>query len=162
MARPVARRDLAAAITACGEEQRRRSEIALSDAQRDAGTRAVVLPHQNLHEQGQRLQPWVIAGTALLLISIAMFAIQFKASSMFTLPADLFPAREVGTVWGVYGAVGSFGGAAFGALTGWTIENYSWTPVFVMAACMHILSAIIVSFFIPKIQLLEPLSPRDE
>jgi ACS family hexuronate transporter-like MFS transporter len=102
------------------------------------------------------------ASTALLLISIAMFAIQFKASSMFTLPADLFPAREVGTVWGIYGAVGSFGGAAFGALTGWTIANYSWTPVFVMAACMHVLSAIIISVFAPRIQLLEPLPQRDE
>jgi ACS family hexuronate transporter-like MFS transporter len=78
------------------------------------------------------------------------------------LPADLFPAREVGTVWGIYGAVGSFGGAAFGALTGWTIANYSWTPVFVMAACMHVLSAIIISVFVPRIQLLEPLPQRDE
>ena len=91
---------------------------------------------------------------ALTLISIAMFAIQFKASSMFTLPADLFPARDVGTIWGIYGAVGSFGGAAFGYITGWTIENYSWTPVFIAAACMHILSALLINIFVPKIQLL--------
>jgi ACS family hexuronate transporter-like MFS transporter len=91
---------------------------------------------------------------ALTLISIAMFAIQFKASSMFTLPADLFPARDVGTIWGIYGAVGSFGGAAFGYITGWTIENYSWTPVFIAAACMHIVSALLINIFVPKIQLL--------
>jgi ACS family hexuronate transporter-like MFS transporter len=95
------------------------------------------------------------AGVALLLIAVAMFAIQFKAASMFTLPADLFPARDVGTVWGIYGAVGSFGGAVFGSLTGWTIENYSWTPVFVAVACMHIVSALIINLFLPRIGLLD-------
>ena len=91
---------------------------------------------------------------ALLLIAIAMFAIQFKASSMFTLPADLFPPRDVGTIWGMYGAVGSFGGAAFGSLTGWTIDNFSWGPVFIAAACMHIFSAILINLFVPRIELL--------
>lgn len=95
------------------------------------------------------------AGVALLLIAVAMFAIQFKAASMFTLPADLFPARDVGTIWGMYGAVGSFGGALFGSLTGWTIENYSWTPVFVAVACMHIVSALLINLFVPRIGLLD-------
>jgi ACS family hexuronate transporter-like MFS transporter len=94
------------------------------------------------------------AFVALGLISIAMFAIQFKASSMFTLPADLFPARDVGTIWGIYGAVGSFGGAAFGSLTGWIIDNYSWAPVFIAAACMHIVSAVLINIFVPRIELL--------
>jgi ACS family hexuronate transporter-like MFS transporter len=95
------------------------------------------------------------AGLALGLIAIAMFAIQFKASSMFTLPADLFPARDVGTVWGMYGAVGSFGGMAFSSLAGWTIDHYSWTPLFVAAACMHIVSAILINLFVPRIELLD-------
>jgi ACS family hexuronate transporter-like MFS transporter len=95
------------------------------------------------------------AGWALGLIAIAMFAIQFKASSMFTLPADLFPARDVGTVWGLYGAVGSFGGMAFSGLAGWTIDNYSWGPLFVAAACMHIVSAILINLTVPRIELLD-------
>ena len=94
------------------------------------------------------------AGLALALIAVAMFAIQFKASSMFTLPADLFPARDVGTVWGMYGAVGSFGGMVFSSLAGWTIDNYSWTPLFVAAACMHIVSAALINVFVPRIELL--------
>ena len=94
------------------------------------------------------------ASLAIALIAIAMFAIQFKASSMFTLPADLFPSRDVGTIWGLYGAVGSFGGAAFGYITGVVVENVSWTPVFVAAACMHIVSAVLINIFVPRIQLL--------
>ena len=95
------------------------------------------------------------AGLALGLIAIAMFAIQFKASSMFTLPADLFPARDVGTVWGMYGAVGSFGGMAFSSIAGWTIDHYSWAPLFVAAACMHIVSAVLINIFVPRIELID-------
>ena len=95
------------------------------------------------------------AGLALSLIAIAMFAIQFKASSMFTLPADLFPARDVGTVWGMYGAVGSFGGMAFSTIAGWTIDHYSWAPLFVAAACMHIVSAVLINIFVPRIELID-------
>ncbi|MDP6437388.1 MAG: MFS transporter [Gammaproteobacteria bacterium] len=96
------------------------------------------------------------AGTALALIAVAMFAIQFKASSMFTLPADLFPACDVGTIWGMYGAVGSFGGMAFSALAGWTIDHYSWAPLFAAVALMHIVSALLVNLFVPRIRMLRP------
>jgi ACS family hexuronate transporter-like MFS transporter len=95
------------------------------------------------------------AALALGLIAIAMFAIQFKASSMFTLPADLFPARDVGTIWGMYGAVGSLGGMTFSAIAGWTIDHYSWAPLFVAAACMHIVSAVLINIFVPRIALLD-------
>lgn len=97
-------------------------------------------------------ESWVVA---LALIAVAMFAIQFKASSLFAVPADLFPARDVGTIWGLFGAVGSFGGMAFSGLAGWTIDQYSWTPLFVAVALMHIVSAALVNGFIPRIERLE-------
>ena len=92
------------------------------------------------------------AATAIALIAAAMFAMQFKASSLFTLPADLFPARDVGTVWGLFGAIGSFGAMAFNAVVGWTIDHYSYQPVFAAVAFMHILSAAMISLFIPQIR----------
>jgi ACS family hexuronate transporter-like MFS transporter len=98
-------------------------------------------------------ESWVVA---LALIAVAMFAIQFKASSLFAVPADLFPARDVGTIWGLFGAVGSFGGMAFSGLAGWTIDHYSWTPLFVAVALMHIVSAALVNGFIPRIEMLAP------
>jgi|AP95_1055475.scaffolds.fasta_scaffold15740_2 ACS family hexuronate transporter-like MFS transporter len=99
---------------------------------------------------------------AIALIGGAMFAIQFKASSLFTLPADLFPARDVATVWGLYGAVGSFGGMAFNAMVGWTIDHYSYLPVFATVAAMHIVSAVLVNVFIPRIELLPATASREE
>ena len=97
---------------------------------------------------------------AIALIGGAMFAIQFKASSLFTLPADLFPARDVATVWGLYGAVGSFGGMAFNAMVGWTIDHYSYLPVFATVAFMHIVSAVLIDVFIPRIELIPAAAGR--
>lgn len=92
------------------------------------------------------------AGTAIALIAVAMFAMQFKASSLFTLPADLFPARDVGTVWGLFGAIGSIGGAVFSIVVGWTIDHFSYQPVFVAVGFMHILSAAMINLFIPHVR----------
>ena len=83
-----------------------------------------------------------------------MFAIQVKASSLFALPADLFPARDVATVWGLYGAVGSFGAMAFNAMVEWTIDQYSYLPVFFAVAVMHIISAVLINILVPKIEML--------
>ncbi len=97
------------------------------------------------------------AGTAIALVALAMFAIQFKASNLFALPVDLFPAREVGSVWGLFGAVGSFGGMAFVAVVGWVTEHYSYVPVFAAVVMTQLLSAVFVSWFVPRI---EPLARR--
>ncbi len=95
------------------------------------------------------------AYTAIALIGLAMFAIQIKASSLFTVPADLFPARDVATIWGLFGAVGSFGGMLFVALAGWVSEHYSYTPIFAAVGVMHIVSALIVMIMIPKIEIIK-------
>lgn len=95
------------------------------------------------------------AFVALGLICVALFAIQMKASSHFTIPADLFPAKDVATIWGLFGAVGGLGGALFVAAAGWITEHYSYTPIFAAVSVMHIVSALIVMVLIPKITLLK-------
>jgi ACS family hexuronate transporter-like MFS transporter len=89
---------------------------------------------------------------AIGLICVAMFAIQVKASSHFTIPADLFPARDVATIWGLFGAVGSLGGTLFIAAAGWVTEHYSYTPIFAAVGAMHIVSATIIMVMIPDIK----------
>ena len=96
--------------------------------------------------------------TALIgLICISMFAIQLKNTNLFSLPADLYPSSSVATVWGIFGAAGSLGGAAFQSIIGRLVDQGSYEPVFYIAASMHLVSAIIVSLFIPRI---EPFQPR--
>jgi len=92
---------------------------------------------------------------AIGLICVAMFAIQMKASSLFTVPADLFPSRDVATTWGLFGAVGSLGGMLFVAAAGFVSEHYSYTPIFAAVGVMHIISALIVMWLIPNIKLIK-------
>ena len=92
------------------------------------------------------------AAVAIGLICIAMFAIQMKASSHFTIPADLFPAKDVATIWGLFGAVGSLGGALFVVTVGWVTEHYSYTPIFAAVGVMHLISALIIMIMIPSIK----------
>ena len=90
--------------------------------------------------------------TALALICWGMFAIQFKGAVFFTLPADLFPAARVATVWGVFGAVGSLGGSLLGLLAGLMIEASGYVQVFYMIAVLHLISAALLQVLVPRIR----------
>jgi ACS family hexuronate transporter-like MFS transporter len=92
---------------------------------------------------------------ALGLICFGMFAIQTKGSVFFTLPTDLFPAAKVATVWGVFGAVGSLGGAVLGYIAGHMIQASGYENVFIMIAFLHIISATLLTLFVPNIRQLE-------
>jgi len=91
-------------------------------------------------------------GMFIFLVCIGLFGIQFKSSNMFALPADMFAAKEVATIWGIFGAAGSLGGALFQTQVGILIDTFSYHPVFAAVACMHIISALAVMIFIPKVE----------
>jgi ACS family hexuronate transporter-like MFS transporter len=96
---------------------------------------------------------------AVLLVSAALFAIQVKSSSLFAVPMDLFPARDVASVWGLSGAAGSLAAAFAQPFIGWLIDHYSYTPVFAIVSLMHIGSALAVTVLIPRIAPLAALTP---
>lgn len=90
---------------------------------------------------------------AIALISFSLFATQFKQASLFTLPIDLFSKKDAASVWGISGSAGSFGAMLFTPLIGYLVDTISYSPVFVIVAFLHIISAIIVMIFIPKIRM---------
>ncbi|MFP2995347.1 MFS transporter [Spongiivirga sp. MCCC 1A20706] len=89
---------------------------------------------------------------AITLISFSLFATQFKQSSLFTLPIDLFSKKDAASVWGISGSAGSFGAMLFTPVIGWLVDTISYSPVFVIVSFLHIVSALIVMIFIPRIQ----------
>ncbi|KAA1244935.1 MFS transporter [Aquimarina sp. RZ0] len=91
---------------------------------------------------------------AITLISFALFATQFKQAALFTLPIDLFSKKDAASVWGISGSAGSFGAMLFTPLIGWLVDTISYAPVFIIVAFLHMISAIVVMIFIPKIQLI--------
>lgn len=91
------------------------------------------------------------AVVSFALICVTLFAIQFKQANLFTLPADLFPARDVATVWGMFGAAGSLGGALFTSFSGRLADAFGFAPVFVIVATLHMASAAIAMAAIRRI-----------
>jgi ACS family hexuronate transporter-like MFS transporter len=97
------------------------------------------------------------AALAVLLMGLGIFGIQVKSASLFALPADIFPPTAVATVWGASGAAGSLAAAFSQPVIGWTIDRYSYEPVFVAVALMHIISALCIMGLVRRI---EPVQPK--
>ena len=72
---------------------------------------------------------------AIVFFSLAMFAHQFWSANVQTLPADIFPSRVVGSVEGLLGSAGSFGGMLFGLLVGRLLASTDTVPRSSSRAC---------------------------
>jgi ACS family hexuronate transporter-like MFS transporter len=88
---------------------------------------------------------------ALVFFSLAMFAHQFWSANVQTLPADLFPANVVGSVEGLLGSAGSFGGLLFGLLVGWLVEHHGYGPAFLIAGVFHPLAFLVILATVKRI-----------
>lgn len=86
---------------------------------------------------------------ALTFISLAMF---FHASwANMTLPAEVLPSRAIGSVTGLAGALGGVMGILSQTGIGWTVQNLSFTPIFAVAAFMHLTALAGVSLLAGRI-----------
>jgi MFS transporter, ACS family, hexuronate transporter len=81
---------------------------------------------------------------AIVLFSTAMFAHQFWSSNVQTVPADLFPPRYVGSVEGLLGSAGSFGGMLFGLFVGSIVSSQGYGPVFLISGLLHPLAFLVI------------------
>ena len=97
---------------------------------------------------------------AIVFFSMAMFAHQFWSTIVQTLPADICDSSIVGSVAGIMGAAGSFGGMLFSLLAGFLITKYGYAPVFIIAGIMHPLSFIMLLSIVRKIEVIEPVKTR--
>ncbi len=93
---------------------------------------------------------------AVIFMGMGIFAIQVKSASLFAVPGDVFPSRDVATVWGMSGAAGSVAAALSQPVIGFIIDRTgSYEIVFMLVSSMHIVSALCVTLLIPRI---EPLA----
>jgi ACS family hexuronate transporter-like MFS transporter len=96
-------------------------------------------------------QAWLSIG----FVSLAMFGYTGALANMLTLPADVFPKHAVGSVYGLASMGSGFGGMVFTTITGWVVEHYSYTPVFIGFGFVPLVCASILWLF------LGPLVPLD-
>jgi len=99
---------------------------------------------------------------ALVFFSLAMFAHQFLAPIIMTLVADLFPASVVGSVGGLLGSAGAFGGMLFGLLVGWLVETRGYGPAFALAGILEPMALVVILASVGRIGPILALSGRQE
>lgn len=113
--------------------------------------------------------PWVMFVPAttsipmvLFLFSLAFFGQQSWSTLVMTVPTDLVPRGALGKLAGLVGLGGAFGGIAMGQAAGWALDNgFSYTPVLVVAASLHVLAFGLICLAIPRLRQLE-FSRKDE
>jgi ACS family hexuronate transporter-like MFS transporter len=81
------------------------------------------------------------AAAAMIMIGVAMMAANFFSANMFASVTDLFPVEQAGRAIGLTGFAGGLSGLLFPLLTGWTVDHFSYSPVFLMVAFMPLLGA---------------------
>ena len=82
--------------------------------------------------------------TALILIGVVLFGFQVWINNVQTLPSDFFPSKAVGSVAGLGGTGAGIGSMIFIFLTGWVVDNFSYTPVLVTAGLLAPIGTIVL------------------
>ncbi|MDB5454987.1 MAG: major facilitator superfamily 1 [Caulobacter sp.] len=90
---------------------------------------------------------------AVLIIGVATAAHQGFSANLYTLPSDVFPRGAVGSVVGIGGMLGAFGGMAFSAYIGDILEKLgTYTPIFIVAGCTYLVALAVIHLLTPKME----------
>jgi ACS family hexuronate transporter-like MFS transporter len=90
---------------------------------------------------------------AVALISVAAAAHQGWSANLFTLVSDMFPRQAIGSVVGLGGMAGAFGGMLIAKLTGYLLQaTGSYVPVFLIAAFAYVVALVIIHLLVPKLE----------
>jgi ACS family hexuronate transporter-like MFS transporter len=85
-------------------------------------------------------QAWL----AIALVSVAMLGYTGSLANMMALPGDVFPKNAVASVYGLASMGSGFGGMLFTLITGWVVDHYSYTPVFIGFGLLPLICATIL------------------
>jgi MFS transporter, ACS family, hexuronate transporter len=83
------------------------------------------------------------AWAAIAWISVAAAGYTGMLSNILAAPADVFPATAVASVYGIASMGSGFGGMVFSLITGWVVDHYSYTPVFIGYGVTPLIGALI-------------------
>ena len=93
-------------------------------------------------------QAWL----AIALVSIAMLGYTGSLANMLALPGDVFSKNSVASVYGLASMGSGFGGMLFTLITGWMVDHYSYTPVFIGFGLLPLICATILWLLVGKLR----------
>jgi ACS family hexuronate transporter-like MFS transporter len=89
---------------------------------------------------------WIVVG----IVGLATAAHQAFSANLYTLPSDLFPKAEVGSVSGIGGTAGAIGGMLMAWLTGQVLQNIgSYAPILTVAAVIYMVAVLVIHGLTP-------------
>lgn len=83
---------------------------------------------------------------AIAWISLATFGYTGYTANTLAFPAEVYPHRAVGSVWGLASTGSGFGGMIFASLSGWMIERHGYVPVFLGYGILPLLGLSLMIF----------------
>jgi ACS family hexuronate transporter-like MFS transporter len=90
---------------------------------------------------------------AVLIIGVATAAHQGFSANLYTLPSDVFPRGAVGSVVGIGGMLGAFGGMVFSKYIGQVLDKIgTYTPIFIVAGSAYLIALLVVHLLTPKME----------
>jgi len=90
-----------------------------------------------------------ITTLAIICVTGAMFC--HGAWGNVTLPAEVFPARAVGSVTGLGGLLGSIAGVITQRMIGHVVEGAGYAPVFLVCASAYLVAFVLVVVLIGEL-----------
>ena len=93
---------------------------------------------------------------AVALLSLATAAHQGWSANLFTTVSDIFPRKAVGSVVGLGGMFGAFGGMLIATAAGFILEfTGSYLILFVIAGSLYLIALLIINILVPEIKEIE-------
>ena len=90
---------------------------------------------------------------AVAFVSLAAAAHQGWSCNLFTMVSDMFPRRAVGSVVGIGGMAGSFGGMLIATTVGLILQyTGSYLPIFIIAGSAYLVALGIVHALAPRLE----------
>jgi ACS family hexuronate transporter-like MFS transporter len=89
---------------------------------------------------------------ALAGISLIAFCFQSWIVNVLTIPSDCFPRQDVGSVAGIGGTAAGIASILFTLLVGWIVDNFSYTPVYLIVGAMGPVGAIMFFLIMRRIE----------
>ena len=90
---------------------------------------------------------------AVLIIGVATAAHQGFSANLHPLPSDVFPRGAVGSVVGIGGMLGAFGGMVFSKYIGQVLDKIgTYTPIFIVAGSAYLIALLVVHLLTPKME----------
>ncbi|WP_285020175.1 MFS transporter [Novosphingobium sp. fls2-241-R2A-195] len=100
---------------------------------------------------------WFVQGVdnvwvAVLVIGLATAAHQAFSANLYTLPSDVFPRGAVGSVVGIGGTVGAFGGMGMALFAGYILDaTHSYEVLFAICASAYLIALLAVHVLSPRL-----------